>query len=164
MKHSFFLLSLALTFFVIGCSSVHKDIAPGKGSYRIKEPIQCVSYARSISGIPIRGDAHTWWHQAKGRYERGHKPKISAVFVLSKTSRMKYGHLSVVSAIVDARHIEVAHSNWGGDKKTRSVIYERMPVMDVSKNNDWSRVRFWHYPSRSYGRVYVASGFIYQPL
>ena len=30
--------------------------------------LQCVPYARDVSGIQIYGDAHTWWDQAQGRY------------------------------------------------------------------------------------------------
>ena len=28
--------------------------------------LQCVPYARQVSGIRIFGDAHTWWDQAEG--------------------------------------------------------------------------------------------------
>jgi hypothetical protein len=37
-------------------------------------PMQCVPYARQVSGIDLRGDAWTWWGNAAGRYERGKKP------------------------------------------------------------------------------------------
>ena len=30
--------------------------------------LQCVPYARDVTGIDIYGDAHTWWQQAAGRY------------------------------------------------------------------------------------------------
>ncbi|MEM6811994.1 MAG: CHAP domain-containing protein [Pseudomonadota bacterium] len=129
--------------------------------YRVDVTQQCVPYARQMSGIQIRGDAHTWWKQAKGLYDRGQTPRKGAVIVLSKTDRLKHGHLAVVSDVIDSRTIEVAHSNWGGDKYTRSYVYEFMPVRDISKNNDWSKVKFWNYPSSSFGRVYPVSGFIY---
>ena len=38
--------------------------------------IQCVPYARQVSGIQIRGDAHTWWGQAEGRYAKGRLPRV----------------------------------------------------------------------------------------
>jgi len=129
--------------------------------YTIKEPLQCVPYAREVSGIPIRGNAHTWWDKAAGKYQRSHTPRVGAVMVLSKTSRLKYGHLAVVTKVINSRNIEVTHSNWGGDRRTRSFIYNRMPVVDTSPNNDWSSARFWDYPSGSYGSVYAVSGFIY---
>jgi len=133
----------------------------GKESYRIAQPIQCVPYTRELSGVNIFGNAHTWWASAKGKYQRGHKPRVGAVLVNSKTKRNPHGHISTVSGIKDSRNITVAHSNWGGTRSERSIIYERMPVQDVSEDNDWSKVRFFHYPSKTYGRVYPVSGFIY---
>jgi len=130
--------------------------------YTVKKPIQCVPHAREISGVKIYGDAHTWWYQAEANhYKRGKKPSIGAVLVLSKTSRLKYGHIGVVQNVINSREIRVAHNNWGGDRKTRSYVYRRMPAIDVSPNNDWSQIRFWDYPSGTYGSVYKASGFIY---
>lgn len=155
-----FLLILVLA----GCTSFSSAPPPPPNKrpyFKIADPIQCVPYARGVSGIPIRGNAHTWWRQAEGRYHRSAKPKEGAVMVLSKTSRLKYGHVAVVKRVVDSRKIEVTHANWGGDRETRRVIYERMPVIDVSANNDWSKARFWHYPSQTYGRVYSVSGFVY---
>lgn len=141
------------------------SVAPPKPSnkvfYRLPKPTQCVPYARHVSGIPIRGDAHTWWTQAKGQYTRSSKPKVGSVMVLSKTKRLKYGHLAVVKRVIDSRNIEVQHANWGGDYETRIIAYTRMPVVDTSEDNDWSSARFWNYPSASYGRVYKVSGFIY---
>ncbi|MEM8834061.1 MAG: CHAP domain-containing protein [Pseudomonadota bacterium] len=136
---------------------------PRADFYRIPKQVQCVPYAREISGIPIRGDAHTWWPQSKAMgYQTGSQPRKGAVMVLSKTSRLKYGHLAVVKKIVNSRKIEVAHTNWGGNLKDRCVVYNAMPVIDVSKNNDWSKTRFWHYPSKSFGSIYPNEGFIYQ--
>lgn len=130
--------------------------------YTLKKSIQCVPHAREVSGIKIYGDAYTWWNQAAAKnYKRGKKPSIGAVLVLSKTSRLKYGHVGVVQNIINSREIRVAHSNWGGDRTTRRYIYRRMPAIDVSPNNDWSEIRFWDYPSGTYGSVYKASGFIY---
>ena len=152
---------VGLLAFLTACSSVQDA---GQPYYRIKDMTQCVPYARDVSGIQIRGDAHTWWYQARDRYERGAQPRVGAVMVLSKTQRLKYGHVAVVTKVIDSRNIEVEHANWGGDRHTRSVVYKSMPVKDVSPNNDWSRARFWHYPSSTYGSVYPVSGFIYAPV
>ena len=115
-----------------------------------------------MSGIPIRGDAHTWWYQAQQKgYERSHRPKVGSVMVLSQTKRLRFGHIAVVKRVINNRNIEVEHANWGGDRETRMIAYKNMPVVDTSKNNDWSSARFWNYPSGSYGRVYKVSGFIY---
>ncbi len=136
--------------------------AVGPAFYKSSQHQQCVPYAREVSGIPIRGNAHTWWYQAESKgYDRGRVPLKGSVFVLAKTSRLKYGHLSVVTNVVDSRKIEVEHTNWGGTMDERCIVYKRMPVIDVSKNNDWSKVRFWNYPSKSYGSVYKVYGFIY---
>lgn len=151
---------LGTVLFLASCSSVYKGDAP---YYRIQKNIQCVPYAREASSIPIRGDAHTWWYQAEGRYERSSVPKVGAVMVLSKTTRLNFGHVAVVTKVIDSRNIEVEHANWGGTPHTRSFVYTSMPVKDVSPNNDWSKARFWHYPSSTYGSVYPVSGFIYSP-
>lgn len=64
---------------------------------------QCVPFARAASGIQIYGDAWTWWSQADGKYQRGHQPRIGAVIVFAKTSRLPLGHVGVISRIVDSR-------------------------------------------------------------
>jgi surface antigen len=134
----------------------------GPAYYKSAQHQQCVPYAREVSGIPIRGNAHTWWYQAEGKgYSRGQVPLTGAVFVLAKTNRLKHGHLSVVKNVVNSRKIEVEHTNWGRTMDQRCIVYKRMPVKDVSENNDWSKVRFWNYPSKSYGSVYKVYGFIY---
>ncbi len=138
--------------------SFSKNNAAG---YHIAKPISCVPYARDVSGIQIRGNAHTWWGQAEGNYRRGLIPQKGAVFVLSKSSRLRYGHVSVVKRVINSRNIEVTHSNWGGSKSERSMIYERMLVEDVSSAGDWSRARFWNYHTNAFGSPYIASGFIY---
>lgn len=183
LKFPFNFLYFSILFFLISCANYHwpsdqpqnvpayeryqekYSVSPPRSSdtpfYRIREPLQCVPYAREISRISIRGNAHTWWRQAQGRYMRSNVPRAGTVMVLSQTSKLRYGHLAVVSRVIDNRNIEVTHSNWGSDRNTRSIIYKRMPVVDTSPNNDWSQARFWDYPSRSYGSIYPVSGFIY---
>jgi surface antigen len=117
---------------------------------------QCVPYARARSGIGIFGDAHTWWETAAGRYARGNLPMVGSVMVLRKTSRLRYGHVSVVSAVVGPREIRVDHANWQPD-----AIITNMAVLDVSPANDWTQLRFWNKDARVWGGVYPASGFIY---
>ncbi len=131
--------------------------------YAINEIKQCVAHAREITGASIFGDAHTWWYQAEGRYPKGYIPRAGSILVLSKTSRLRYGHLAVVKRVVDKRTIEVEHSNWGATRDERCIIYTRMPVKDVSPANNWSQLRFWNYPSQSFGSIYPADGFIYVP-
>lgn len=121
---------------------------------------QCVPYARDYSGIQIHGDAWTWWSKAAGHYDRGKVPKRGAVLTLKKTRRLTAGHLAVVASVVDSRRILVDHANWGDNASTRGKIHKRQPVIDVSRNNDWSAVRFLN-TLGTFGAVYPAYGFIY---
>ncbi len=124
-------------------------VTPGIGS-------QCVPYARSRSGIKIFGDAHTWWASADRQYSRGSQPRVGSVLVLRKTSRLRYGHVAFVSAMIGPREIRVDHANW-----QRNAIITNMAAIDVSPANDWTQVRFWNKDARIWGRIYPASGFVY---
>jgi surface antigen len=118
--------------------------------------LTCVPYARQRTGVSLQGDAYSWWNNAAGLYQRGNKPALSAILVLPQTSRLKSGHVAVVTQVVNARKILVDHANWIPDE-----IVTNMPVIDVSPNNDWTQLRFWHAPSNTFGATYPASGFIY---
>ena len=122
-------------------------------------PMQCVPYARQVSGIDLRGDAWTWWSQAAGRYERGKKPRPGAVLVFRKTRALPRGHLSVVTRIVDAREILITHANWSSTSDTRGQVATDVRVIDVSPGNDWSELRVWN--GSDFGKAYPAAGFIY---
>jgi CHAP domain len=123
--------------------------------------IQCVPYAKQVSGIDLMGDAWSWWDAAAGRYERGRTPRFMSVLVLRRTQHLKLGHVAVVVDLVGPREIRVTHANFGNDDTSRHVIYDSMPVADVSADNDWSLVRFWNYQLEAWGIVYPTSGFIY---
>jgi hypothetical protein len=127
-------------------------------SYVVKPGIgdQCVPYARARSGIAIFGDAHTWWDSAAGQFARGSMPAAGAVLVLSKTSRLRRGHVAVVTRVVGPREIRLDHANWQPD-----AVIIGMAAVDVSPANDWSQVRFWNKEARMWGRTYPAEGFIY---
>jgi hypothetical protein len=121
----------------------------------------CVEYARAISGLKIFGDAKYWWGRAKNLYARASHPLEEAVMVFSGSARLRRGHLAVVSKIVSPREIRVEQANW----MNKGEIDHNTPVLDVSKNNDWSRVRVWDVPSKQFGaHVYAISGFILKPL
>ena len=126
--------------------------------YRSGRPLQCVPYAREVSGIQLRGNAWTWWNQANGLYEKGAAPRPGAVLVFSKTRRLRLGHLAVVAEVRSSREIVVHQANWLNGGR----IHRYTPVRDVSANNDWSEVRVWYTPGRVYGsRNYATYGFIY---
>ena len=120
--------------------------------------LQCVAYARQVSEVQISGNARDWWASAEGRYDRGRAPKPGAVLAFSGTRAMPYGHVAVVSKIVDDRHILINHANW-----SRPGMIERgVMAVDVSAAGDWSEVRVWYAPTRSLGlRPSPAKGFIY---
>lgn len=120
--------------------------------------LQCVPYAREVSGIDIQGNAKTWWNQAEGRYERGNEPKVGAVLAFRATGAMPYGHVAVVGKILDDRHVLLNHANWSGPGKIeRSALAE-----DVSEAGDWSEVKVWYAPIGKLGtRPNPTFGFIY---
>ncbi|MEY4869019.1 MAG: hypothetical protein RIS11_213, partial [Pseudomonadota bacterium] len=33
-------------------------------AHALNEGLQCVPFARALTGVEIRGDAHSWWDQA----------------------------------------------------------------------------------------------------
>lgn len=125
---------------------------------KASRPLQCVPYARELSGIALRGDAWTWWKKADGLYAKGKTPRPGAVLVLSKTRRLTLGHLAVVAEVVDSRNIVVHQANWLNGGR----IHRYTPVRDVSEKNDWSAVRVWYTPGNQMGsRAYAVYGFIY---
>ncbi len=120
--------------------------------------LQCVPFARSLSGIAIYGNAKTWWGQAAGTYARGKRPRAGAVMAFAGTRAMPLGHVAVVSRILNAREVLLDHANWS----YRGGIERGVLAVDVSAAGDWSAVRVWHSPTRSLGlRVNPVYGFIY---
>lgn len=124
--------------------------------------LQCVPFARTVSGIELHGDAWTWWTQAAGRYDRGSEPKTGAVLAFRRSNKLKLGHVAVVFKVMGPRRILLTHANWGNDGETRGVVHERQPAMDVSPRNDWSEVRLLNRQGE-WGSAYAAHGFIYRP-
>ncbi len=119
---------------------------------------QCAPYAREISGIQIHGNANTWWGQAAGRYERGREPKVGAVLSFRSTSRMRVGHVAMVSEIVSDREVLLTHANWS----RRGGIERNVRAIDVSPAGDWSMVKVWYAPLGDLGTSnYPTDGFIY---
>ncbi len=123
------------------------------------EWLECVPYARARSGVALRGNAHTWWQAAAGRYPRDSQPRVGAVLVLKRRGGSQ-GHLAVVRAVVSDREVIVDHANW----LNQGRIHLATPVRDVSAAGDWSRVRVWYTPGGHLGTgVYPAHGFILPP-
>jgi hypothetical protein len=120
--------------------------------------LQCVPYARIVSGVQIYGDALTWWDQAASHYKRGHAPRKGAVLAFRPTGPMVLGHVAVVSRVLDDRRVLIRHANWS----TPGAIEEDVLALDVSDDGDWSEVRVWHSPTGQMGaRSNPTFGFIY---
>jgi surface antigen len=135
------------------CALMTSVPAQAKSAY-----LQCVPYARQVSGVNIRGNAWTWWGQAAGRYERGNTPKVGAVMSFKKTARNPFGHVAMVSQIVSDREVLISHANWS----RRGGIERDVRAVDVSAAGDWSEVRVWFAPLGNLGTSsYPINGFIY---
>lgn len=149
----------------VGAVSVGFDdsrIVSGGGSSELPPYLQCVPYARQVSGIMLFGDAHTWWGQAEGRYARGFAPKPGAVMAFKPHGNSRLGHVAAVSRIVDSRTLLIRHANWSPINGRRGQIEDNVKVIDVSPENDWSQVRVWYAPIGAMGGTrWPVEGFIY---
>ncbi|MEI9851041.1 MAG: CHAP domain-containing protein [Sphingomonas sp.] len=138
---------------VVACCLATAVPAQAKSGY-----LQCVPYARQLSGVAIFGNAWTWWEQAEGRYERGVEPRVGAVMSFQRVKSMPLGHVAMVSKIVGDREVLLRHANWS----RRGGIEQDVRAVDVSPEGDWSEVRVWFSPIGDLGKtVYPLNGFIY---
>lgn len=141
---------------------VELDRVSGGGGSTLPPYLQCVPYARQVSGIQIRGDAWTWWGQAEGKYARGTHPKVGAVMAFRPYGNMELGHVAAVSRIIDPRTVLLRHANWSPINGRRGQIEDDVRAVDVSPQNDWSEVRVWFAPIDSLGGTHwPVQGFIY---
>lgn len=124
--------------------------------------LECVPYARQVSGIDLTGNAANWWGEAAGRYARGQTPEPGAVLNFRANGRMRLGHVAVVQEVVNRREILITQANWGGPGFVRGGVSSDIAVVDVSRNNDWTAVRVALGHSSTYGSVYPTYGFIYR--
>lgn len=122
---------------------------------RPKGRLWCVPFARAVTGVDIRGNAKTWWAQAKNRYARGQEPQVGAVMAFAASRSMPMGHVAVVSKVVSEREILIDQANWERNRITQDTL-----VVDVSENGDWSRVKVAN-SGGTLGRVNPVNGFIY---
>ena len=147
-----------------GCASAPMDYSemPRKTGRSVvqnegQKPLQCVPYAREHSKIKIYGDAWTWWDKAEGKYPRGSAPEKGSVLVLHDYAGANHGHVAVVRNLISDREIRIDHANWLND----GSIYVNNPVMDVSADNDWSKVRIFNIKTGGWGsKVFAVRGFI----
>jgi surface antigen len=133
-----------------------------EGGGELQPYLQCVPYARQVSGIQIYGDAWTWWGQAEGRYARGHTPRPGAVMAFEPHGNMTLGHVAAVSRVIDSRTVLLRHANWSPIDGRRGQVEDDVEAVDVSPDNDWSQVRVWYAPIQNLGTTaWPVSGFIY---
>jgi surface antigen len=124
--------------------------------------INCVQFVQKASSLGLHGDAYQWWDAANGQYGRGQQPKSGAVIVFSKTGILPHGHVALVRQQADKRTIIVDHANWSPINGRRGQVEKAVKIIDVSKANDWSRVRVWYKPTSDIGQtVYSVKGFVY---
>jgi hypothetical protein len=118
---------------------------------------QCVTFARSITPVDIRGNAKTWWGQAAGRYLRDALPSTGSVMAFKPSGAMPLGHVAVVREIVSAREVLLDHANWSRPGKVERGVR----AVDVSAKGDWSAVRVFYAGAGGLGtRVNSLYGFI----
>ncbi len=118
---------------------------------------QCVTFARAISAIDIRGNAKTWWAQAAGRYLREKLPSAGSVMAFKPSGAMPQGHVAVVRKVVSEREVLLDHANWSRPGKVERSVR----AVDVSPNGDWSAVRVFYSGAGGLGtRVNSLYGFI----
>ena len=141
-----------VTLLVSACGGRSGGFSPADGY----ADMECVPYARDVSGIQLFGEAASWWEQAEGRYARSAEPVAGGVLVFRRSQRLPAGHVAVVSALISNREIRVTQANWvhhhvtAGDK-----------VIDVSPDNDWTAVRVWWPPAGAMGSTqYPTYGFV----
>ncbi|MDB5661360.1 MAG: hypothetical protein JWS10_3975 [Cypionkella sp.] len=135
---------------------VAKAIGNAKAKRAKGQKVWCVPFARDASGVEIKGNAGTWWGQAKDKFARGHDPVVGAVMAFSSTRKLPKGHVAVVSQVVSEREILIDHANW-----KPSQVSLGMKVVDVSTKNDWSVVKVAS-AGDTLGRPYQIDGFIWK--
>lgn len=123
--------------------------------------LQCVTYARTTTGIELTGNAVSWWWHAAGRYARGQTPERGAVLNFRANTRMRLGHVAVVARVLNSREIEVDQANWPAPGENRDGITHDIRVVDVSPHNNWTAVRVAIGHTDRFGSVYPTYGFIY---
>lgn len=123
--------------------------------------IDDVAYVKSVTGIAIPGEAWTWWDGSNGRYARGHRPMQTAVLVFRQQQNLPAGHLAIVTKVLSSREVRISHADWASTWATRGRITGNVPVLDVSRANDWTQVRLWYGDHGTVDNVYDTYGFVY---
>ncbi len=152
-------LALLLPLWLAACGSARPHTGPNLAATYDYPGLTCVPFARALTGMALAGNGADWWAAADGRYARTHAPETGGVLVFQRAARLPDGHVSVVSRVLDGRHIHVIQANWVPGQLDLDQL-----VVDVSARNDWTRVRVWYPPSDQLGiREYATFGFVRPP-
>jgi len=134
------------------CAGTPSGVAPPPG----RIALDCVPFARALSGIRLQGDADSWWEEAAGHYRRERTPALGSVLVFRRSDRLPSGHVGVVSRVISNREVELTQANW-----VHRRITADQPAIDISPGNDWTLVRVFWPPSGQMGTTpYATYGFI----
>ena len=80
------------------------------------------------------------------------------MLAFAATSRMRLGHVAMVSQVVGDREVLLTHANWS----RRGGIEHGVRAVDISAAGDWSLVKVWYGPTGDLGTsAYPTTGFIY---
>ena len=152
------LRGLPLVLAIAGCATSYS--AGSNLAAQSRHPgLSCSPFARELTGMRLSGDGADWWAASSGRYAHASRPEVGSVLVFRRTSRLRSGHVSVVSRVLDDRRIDVIQANWVPGELDLDQL-----VVDVSEANDWTAVRVWYPPTRRMGvHVYPTYGFILPP-
>jgi surface antigen len=154
-RYLVFLLAISLA----ACGGPRARTGPNLAAAHSYSGLSCAPFARELTGLQLTGDAADWWGEASGRYARISHPEVGGVLVFRRSGRLPSGHVSVVSRVLDDRHIHVIQANWMPDE-----LDEDQLVVDISERNDWSAVRVWYPPGDQMGtHAYATFGFIVPP-
>jgi surface antigen len=151
-------VALSLVLLLAACAG-RPHTGPNLGATHDFPGLTCAPFARALTGLALSGDAADWWAAAAGRYARASQPEIGSVLVFRRTARLRSGHVSVVSRLLDARRVLIIQANW-----MPGELDEDQLVLDVSERNDWTEVRVWYPPGNQLGsHAYPTFGFIRSP-
>ena len=157
---------LLATFAAALCGTIGVSASAAQPVQKAKHPaverLNCVQFVKQSSPISLSGDAFAWWDHASGVYSRGSAPQEGAVMVFAKTHAMPHGHVAIVREQIDSRTLMIDHANWSRFAGHRGQVEREVRVIDVSKDNDWSKVRVWYHSLSDVGQtVYPLRGFVY---
>lgn len=127
--------------------------AGGRGSWN--GSVQCAPYAREHSAVNLRGAAASWWGEAQGQYNRTSSPCGGCAGVSI------YRQAAIGPCFCGQTGAKFPPCAGGSRKLGAGEVTHRAPVVDVSPNNNWTRVRVWWSPIHAMGKtVYPVYGFI----